>query len=132
MKLVRPRFTCLLPWATTMMPGWEVVRHGGVGGVRRWRLTPGISVIRFSSLPTREAILRASSARDPLAGFAFGGAFSLVFFMLAFCTVLSKDSRLAPATPLMFHLTRGIGNKEAGSGYRLMVIWSYCRDGRGT
>jgi hypothetical protein len=43
-----------------MMPGWYIARHGGVGAVRRCKLTPGISVIRFSSLPIREAIRQAS------------------------------------------------------------------------
>jgi hypothetical protein len=96
-----------------MTPGWYVVLQGGVGEVRRWRLTPGISVIRFSSLPIKEAILRASSVLDPRAAFVFGERHLLWCFSWSVtCKVpLSKDGRLAATMPLIFRLTGGIGNK---------------------
>src|ERR1035438_993373 len=44
------------------------MEHGAVGAVRRWSVSPGISVARFSAEPMNNAILRASSARDSCAG----------------------------------------------------------------
>jgi hypothetical protein len=49
--------------------------------------------------------------RNPWEGFGFRAAFSLLFFMVAVSTVFSKDSRPAATKPLIFRLTRGIGNK---------------------
>src|SRR5947209_13047080 len=102
MKLFLPRFTCLLPWATTIMPGWYVVRHGGVGAVRRCKLTPGISVIRFSSVPMREAILRARSARNGSAGFDLLIMICVLFFTPEFVQRPPKDNPPAEGNATQF------------------------------
>jgi len=62
--VVRPSSTRLRPWAITVTPGWYVIEHGAVGAERRWSVSPGISVARFSAEPMNKAILRASSARN--------------------------------------------------------------------
>ncbi len=69
-----------------------------------------------------EAILRASSAHNQRAGFGFRTAFSLLFFMVTVATVFSKDSRPGATRRMIFRLTRGIGNRSAGSSYRFMII----------
>jgi hypothetical protein len=53
---------------------------------------PGISVVRFSSLPKKEAIFWASSACDPRAWFGFTVGFSFVFFMLRAQSASDEDS----------------------------------------
>src|SRR6516225_2933874 len=125
MKLLLPRFTCLRPCATTMMPGWYVVRHGGVGAVRRCKLTPGISVIRFSSLAMSEAILVASSARNWRTGFPLRAVICVAFFIVSGIRAASKDNPPTASTPLISPASREIGNKSAGSGYRFGLSRSY-------
>jgi hypothetical protein len=66
--------------ANAMTPGRQVVWHGWVGAVRQRRLTPGIAVIRFSSLPTEEAIFRAKFCAQFVGRICFrSGFFSSVF-----------------------------------------------------
>jgi hypothetical protein len=79
-------------------------------------LTPGISVIRFSSLPTKEAILRASSERNPLVGVGFRAAFSLVFFMSA--TFRAAFARLFRTESLARCAKRVRRNDTAGGAPR--------------
>ena len=82
-------------------------------------------VIRFSSLRMTKAILRAGSARNSRAEFAFRAVSSLVRLNLRrtlkvrFYETASGCSYAIDLSP-----TRGIGKKKAGSGYPSMAICS--------
>jgi hypothetical protein len=62
MKVVLPRSTRLLPWATTITLGVYLPEQGAVGAVLRTSNRPGTSVIRLSEGPMNQAILFANSA----------------------------------------------------------------------
>src|ERR1035441_1909679 len=81
MKTFRPSSTRFRPWAITVTLGSYVIEHGAVGAVRRWSVSPEISVARFSAEPMNKAILRASSLRNSCAGSRNGDASPLGFFI---------------------------------------------------
>src|ERR1039458_453840 len=56
--------------------------------VRRWSVTLGISVARFSAEPTKNAILRASSARNSCARTGAPAAVIVRLFMFSSCAPL--------------------------------------------
>src|ERR1039458_4230569 len=125
MNVVRPRSTRLRPWAITVTPGWYVIEHGAEGEVRRWSVSPGMSVVRFSADPISPAILRASSERISRARLGPGVPLLLPLFIVFIAPSLPYDNRRAPHINDIFHRAREIGNKSGGSGYRLRGVRSY-------
>src|SRR5487761_60354 len=119
MKLVPPRFACLRPCATTARLGSWVAEAGAVGAVWRLSSKPGTSVKSLSLEPTKKAILLASSLGNSPTRPCGGAMFLLGFFMYWFSCSLPYDSHPPSDIPTLFQLTRGIGNKSEGSGYRL-------------
>src|ERR1022692_723098 len=84
MKTFRPSSTRFRPWAITVTLGSSVIEHGAVGAVRRWSVSPGISVARFSAEPMNNAILRASSVRNSCAESRNRDASPLRFLVVTF------------------------------------------------
>src|ERR1017187_9486993 len=91
------------------------MEHGAVGAVRRWSVTPGISVARFSAEPTKNAILRASSTRNSCARTGAAAVGKVRLFMFISCALSLQDTSSPSAWS---NSPREIGKKSEGSGYR--------------
>jgi hypothetical protein len=79
-------------------------------------------VARFSSEPINDAILPANSARSSRTRFGRGEAFLLSFFTGRVRLSLRRIDDRLPDILMIFHITRELGNKLEGSGYRFHSI----------